>query len=182
EEFMRMDSLLAVIMLTDENDCSFKASGQSFMMLEQNAAFRSSSQCETDPNDACCQTCGAGAIANCPNEGGQALGCSENDGLYETVTPGEPDYDQINVRCFKQKERFGLDFLYPVERYANALTMRAICPFADDLNPQSSRCANGGVVSNPVFVRGDESRAESLVFMGGIVGVPWQDLAQDPNA
>ena len=184
KEFMRMDSLLAVIMLTDENDCSFKASGQSYMMLENSPAYRASTQCESDPNDACCQTCGAGALANCPSEGGKALGCSEGDGTYGSLPNDEtqPHWDDLNVRCFKQKERFGLDFLYPVERYANALTLRQICPFADDLNPQSSRCASGGVVSNPVFVRGDESRPESLVFLGGIVGVPWQDLAQDPNA
>src|SRR5690606_10714195 len=114
---------------------------------------------------------------------GLPLGC---DG--ETNYPPAPNDltaphdDQLNMRCYRQKERFGLDFLYPVERYSNALTKQTICPLADDLDPASSRCANGGVVNNPVFVRGDEVRSDSLVFLGGIVGVPWQDLAQDPTA
>src|SRR5690606_38443706 len=114
--------------------------------------------------------------ANCPSEEGRPLGCT-------SVQFAEQDpLDSLNVRCYRQKERFGVDFLYPVERYSNALSQQQICPAADDLHPQSSRCANGGVVDNPVFIRGDEVRPASLVFMGGIVGVPWQDLAQDPTA
>jgi hypothetical protein len=91
--------------------------------------------------------------------------------------------DQINLRCFKQKQRFGLDFLYPVERYANALSLAQICPTAPDLHPDN--CNAEAVVDNPVFtatVNGQLiTRPQSLVFFAGILGVPWQDVAHDPT-
>ena len=30
--------------------------------------------------------------------------------------------DDINLRCWDQKRRFGIDFLYPIDRYTQALT------------------------------------------------------------
>jgi hypothetical protein len=63
--------------------------------------------------------------------------------------------------------------LYPVERYVAGLR--------DPLVYDTHRCDANGCpqVTNPLYdVRGAPSpRDQSLVFLAGIVGVPWQDIA-----
>jgi hypothetical protein len=83
-----------------------------------------------------------------------------------------------------QKRRFGFDFLYPTQRYVNALTQGLICPSRTDLDPTQCPDANGDgqrdTVPNPLF-QGTPTRDPSLVFLAGIVGVPWQDIATDTD-
>jgi hypothetical protein len=63
--------------------------------------------------------------------------------------------------------------LYPIERYVAGLR--------DPQIYDTNRCANGvcPLVANPLFaVRGaSNARDPNLVFLAGIVGVPWQDIA-----
>ena len=81
--------------------------------------------------------------------------------------------DALNLRCFEQKRRFGLDLLYPVNRYANALSKAKICPQNADLS-----CAAGDTpVANPLFAGG---RSPTLVSATVITGVPWEDIARNP--
>ena len=75
--------------------------------------------------------------------------------------------DPINLRCFDQKRRFGVDFLYPVDRYVDGLTKTTVPDRA------------GNLVDNPLFVG---NRSPKLVLFNAIVGVPWQDLAKDPKS
>lgn len=183
-QFLRMDSLLAVIMLTDENDCSFKINGQQWLVADSVAlgesvgTVKGSEQCAENPDDPCCQSCGRPVVDGCPsitaNDGqAAAAGCEER--FYPAPTAGNWD-DQANLRCFKQKQRFGQDHLMPIERYSNALNLLQICPNSETLDG----CSNP--VPNPVFTRDGVTRPKTLVFFGGIVGVPWQDLAVDPDA
>ncbi len=71
--------------------------------------------------------------------------------------------DSINLRCFDQKRRFGIDFLYPIDRYTTGMTAAQVTD------------RSGNVVANPLFANG---RDASQVYVTGIVGVPWQDLAR----
>jgi hypothetical protein len=74
------------------------------------------------------------------------------------------------VRCFDHKRRFGLDFLYPTERYIDALTKRTVKNRA------------GADVPNPIFTAPDGTiRPDSQVLLAGILGVPWQDIATDES-
>jgi hypothetical protein len=88
----------------------------------------------------------------------------------------QPVEDSSNLRCFDQKRRFGIDFLYPVDRYVEALTSPTI---AD---------RKGEIIANPLFADPDPSddevavRSPGDVFLAGLVGVPWQDIARDPAA
>ena len=72
------------------------------------------------------------------------------------------DEDSINLRCFDQKRRFGIDFLWPVDRYIAGLTAETISD------------ADGNVVANPIL----QARDPGLVLLSGVVGVPWQDIAR----
>jgi hypothetical protein len=80
--------------------------------------------------------------------------------------------DSVNLRCFHQKERYGISSLYPVARYVNAFTRASIVPGSDDL------AGDGAVADNPLFRNG---RTASNVIVTAIVGVPWQEIANNPN-
>ncbi|HEY4122257.1 MAG TPA: hypothetical protein VGM56_30525, partial [Byssovorax sp.] len=161
--FLRPDSLLVVIMLSDEDDCSLIESG-TYPILYGNAPMtKPTAVCATDPNDACCASCLAEA-PSCP---------------HDPTCDGEPtvaaESDAPNVRCWNTKQRFGVDFLNPIDRYVGALT-----------NPTVT-LRDGTQAPNPIFSTlrpedaGKPVRDPSLVAFVGLVGVPWQDVAKDAN-
>jgi hypothetical protein len=166
KDFLRPDSLVAIILLTDENDCSLNDVGKSFNAAQlgtpKNPVHlpRARHECATDPDDVCCKSCSA-SLGSCPAD----PTCSE---------PVTDEEDPNNLRCFDQKRRFGIDFLYPLDRYTSALTSAKV--------PNRA----GEMVDNPLFPKADAAvgsisprTAEGkLVFLAGIVGVPWQDIAR----
>jgi len=168
--FLRPDSLVAIIMLSDENDCSLRATGQSWIAgtFGNGVApmYAASSACAADPNSACCYACPSGPPAGCE---WADTPCQESAEHLEDRLP--PLSDGTNLRCFDQKRRFGVDFLYPTERYVNALSRPRLCPSNPTLD--SDDCP-GGSVDNPLFAGG---RAAKSVYLAGIVGVPWQTIA-----
>jgi hypothetical protein len=168
--FLRPDSLVAIIMLSDENDCSVAIGGSSWAVGSTRRSMnRGSSTCDSDPNAKCCYACGTRAPAGC-----------EADPICEeppTLDRLPLEADATNLRCFDQKRRFGHDFLYPTARYVNALGQPQLCMGRHDLKMEG--CPASNLVNNPLFAGG---RPTSLVFLAGIVGVPWQPLASDVDA
>lgn len=171
KRFLRPDSLLGVVVLSDENDCSIKEFGQFYyagQLRDGNGTPfhmpRPRSECAQNPADPCCASCGMATPAGCPAD----PTCLDVNGNLKTLTDLE---DASNLRCFDQKRRFGIDFLYPTERYADALTSPMIAN------------RNGDLVQNPLFSDLDPSDGNSpsrdpgLVVFTTIVGVPWQDVA-----
>ena len=175
-DFLRPDSLLAIVVVSDENDCSIREGGQYFYAAQRHAADGSQfllpaarSECALDPSDPCCRSCGQGTPDGCPDD----PSCQNPDGSIRTLDPLE---DHLDVRCFDQKRRFGIDFLYPIDRYVTALTSPTV-PRRD-----------GELAPNPIFSDLDPLddrhavRDPSLVLYTAIVGVPWQDLARRNEA
>src|SRR5262249_41056480 len=141
-------------------DCSIKEYGQYFLAAQlrdpsdPNKNFhlpKARSECALDPNDPCCKSCGQDP-GSCPPD----PGCGA----------GDPVDDNLNLRCWDQKRRFGIDFLYPVDRYTQALTSPTVAT------------KTGELVQNPLFAG---IRDPGSVIVTGIVGVPWQDVAHDPK-
>jgi hypothetical protein len=164
QAFLRPDSLLAVIMLTDENDCSIRDDGQGWLVSQQaNGLPRSTSACQQNPNDSCCTSCLAPAGPGCPAHD-QDPECQKTNGVYTA-----PE-DHVNLRCFQQKQRFGVDFLYPLSRYVAALKDPSIPDRSGNPSPNPLFSTGGGV-----------SRDPSLIFLAGIVGVPWQSIATEDS-
>jgi hypothetical protein len=174
-EFLRPDSMVAVISVTDEDDCSIWEGGQNWVVLEPPRGGLSliksgTQQCASNPSDPCCQSCSQPQRAGCPD--------IANDPKCQAgfLTAAA---DPQNLRCFDQKRKYGYDFLYPVQRYIDALTGKQVANRA------------GVLVPNPLFsdlsaaCRDQKncaaSRDPSLVLFAGIVGVPWQDIAKDPQ-
>lgn len=183
DAFLRPDSLVAIIMLTDENDCSAVDGGIGWLTAQGSLPGgggswimpRQTTTCDVNPNDKCCRSCGlTTTVDGCP-----ALDSDPNCAMG----PRPSVEDAPNLRCWNQKQRFGFDLLYPVERYVAALRDPTV--YDTHLCDANGQCPQ---VQNPLFdVRGASNpRDPSLVFLAGIVGVPWQDIAtaeslMDPN-
>jgi hypothetical protein len=163
--FLRPDSIVSILMLSDKNDCSIQDEGYGYWVSRATPSFRSTSACLYNPNDPCCQSCGEPlANAGCPALASDAE-CVKGTMLAATE-------DDAALRCYEQKRRFGLDLLYPTTRYAEGLRSLLV--------PQAS---TGELVQNPLLAarEGHGHRDPGLVFLAGVVGVPWQDLA-DPDS
>jgi len=162
--FLRPDSVLAIVMLTDENDCSVAdEDGMQGWLVGYKGGVsaqtlwhmpRASTGCESSPNDPkVCYPC---------SQGQPLPGCSG-----DAILPANED--SLNMRCYHQAQRFGVDLLYPVERYVSAITRPTLRPRLD-----------GPELPNPLFAAGPNGapgRAAGQVVLAGIVGVPWQDVA-----
>lgn len=171
KDFLRPDSAVVIMMLTDENDCSVVDGGYNWISAQtsnpNNTPFlmpRATSACAANPDSPCCRSCAA--AESTPPSGCQALAadaeCLKNGGFY---TDAE---DHPMLRCWQQKRRFGIDFLYPTQRYVDALTKSSLCPTWDGKGPVACK-----PIPNPLLA----TRNPGLVFLAGVVGVPWQDLA-----
>jgi len=167
--FLRPDSLLAIVMLSDENDCSIRDEGLGWMISSSARMPRATAACSLNPNDKCCRSCSATESA--PPSGCQALSADPSC-QGDTASPSatwDSLHDSLNLRCNRQRQRFGLDLLYPTDRYVAGLTQATLSLASD---PSKT-------VANPLFASrdGKPGRDPSLVFLAGIVGVPWQDIA-----
>jgi hypothetical protein len=166
EAFLRPDSLLVIVSLSDENDCSIQPSGGAWQISDtRNQMPRAASVCASAPNDACCYSCGSEPPAGCSAD----PSCDAR----ERLTNAE---DAPNLRCQDQKRRFGSDFLYPTERYVRALTEPKLCLSQPSLAAQG---CPGQLVDNPLFRGG---RPAQHISYSSIVGVPWQHIAAEPAA
>jgi hypothetical protein len=134
--FLRPDSLLAIIVVTDENEevANPLSVGRQGWMYEQgpfstvsNTAPEGTIECKsqdpnhptmTGPNDPNCTSCAFSGVQSGPNF---APRCPSDppDGTGGFL--GAID-DQTNVRFFHQKARFGVFAGYPVSRYIRGLT------------------------------------------------------------
>lgn len=168
--FLRPDSLVGIVILSDENDCSIIDAGQGYLVGVQTLGGqsfrmpRSTSVCKQNPNDPCCTSCAASATPSGCAPLAQDSECQKGN-FYTAID------DQINLRCWDQKRRFGFDLLYPLQRYLSGLTESEV------------QARSGARLPNPLFQAppGSTHRDPSRVFLLGIVGVPWQDVADDAS-
>ncbi|MBS2016665.1 MAG: hypothetical protein JST00_27525 [Deltaproteobacteria bacterium] len=136
-DFLRPDSLVAIVMLTDEDDSSadpLSIGGQGWAFManqfpgstvfradgKTTTAPRGTSACKTNPGSKDCTSCGFAATCNQGDPACQKIRndpeCAKNGGYYG------PAEDQLNVRFHRMKERYGIDPQYPIKRYVDGLT------------------------------------------------------------
>lgn len=170
QDFLRPDSLLVILMASDQDDCSLQEHGQAYLAeqlhdpADPTADYhmpRPRSECAVDPADPCCRPCTA-----------DQTGCPADPACADPTL--DADSDGYGLRCWDQKRRFGADYLYDTQRYVDGLTLAQV--------PND----NGGTTVNPVYTNlapGSTAtvRDASMVLLVGIVGVPWQDLARVPT-
>ncbi len=170
--FLRADSAVAIVLISDENDCSIVDSGQGWLVGYQSNGGtpfrmpRATSACAVDPNSPCCRSCATSESS--PPNGCVSLAADVECAKGTSLSAAE---DSLNLRCYDQKRRFGFDLLYPISRYLEGLQSPLV------------RDRNGNLQENALFraPTGQSPRDASLVFMLGIVGVPWQDVSREQD-
>jgi hypothetical protein len=171
-DFLRPDSLVSVIALTDENDCSIVDGGQGFYAIlpaegapPTSLLSHGTTACLTNPNDRCCINCGQ------PPQPGCTAPADDPECKKGAWSLAE---DPVNLRCWQQSRRYGHDFLEPIQRYVNGFKSSQVPDRTGTLvkNPLFSDLKCNGVGCAP-------ERDKALVYFAAIVGVPWQDLAVD---
>jgi hypothetical protein len=155
--FLRPDSLVAVVMLTDEDDSftdPLSVGGQGWAFSTNNfnndpnhqprtgggtTAPLPTKACATDPGSDACATCAYATSKNDPN-------CKTANGGYYG-----PDDDSMNVRFFHMRQRFGVDPQYPIGRYVQGLSGKKV-PYSSEEHTNDSKYQVGpGSCVNPLF-------------------------------
>lgn len=147
-DFLRPDSLVAVIMLTDEDDSSadpLAIGGQGWAFMAKNfpgskvfrggqgqgtTAPRGTKACETNPGSEDCTSCGFQSLCDPSQPSCQKIKQDPNcttsgqDGQQGDGYSGYygPKDDELNVRFHRMKERYGIDPQYPLRRYIDGFT------------------------------------------------------------
>jgi hypothetical protein len=145
-DFLRPDSLVAVIVLSDENDSEIDVrsyDGTGYMFMQQSwDPPRATTACETDPLSAECMTCGTTACAanaSCAND----PNCEQGD----YTSDSDWGYN-LNLRHVHMTQKYGLDPQFPLTRYSNGLTSTKVpnrlgeYPTADSSYTGNNNCVN----------------------------------------
>jgi hypothetical protein len=197
-DFLRPDSLVAVIVLSDENDSevdvrSFGGTAWNFMSTTFHPP-RGTSICATSPNDPGCTSCAFGKNATDPQ-------CM----MPGYSSPEDWGYD-LNLRHVHQKQKYGVSVQFPIQRYVLGLTSPKV-PDRNGEYPAGATSYQGLTnldCTNPLFAAAlpapppgvdpskwqptaDElcnlpqgNRSPGLVFYSHIGGVPHQLLQENP--
>jgi hypothetical protein len=202
--FLRPDSLLAVIVVTDENEevaNPMSIGGEGWLF--ESAPFPSSPtfgapegtiECKaapgpmSGPNDPNCTSC---AFQNVQSAANFSTRCP-NDPPNGSTGFLDPTNDNVNVRFFNQKARFGVFAGYPVSRYIRGLTSATVPDRANEVDGNGNYVGDQDVYANcvnPIFAQNLPTdpgadlchlargpRTPDLVYYAAIAGVPHQLL------
>ncbi|MEO8800989.1 MAG: hypothetical protein ABI551_24060, partial [Polyangiaceae bacterium] len=187
-DFLRPDSLVAIIDLTDENDSEIdtrSVSGTGWRFLDNDSKDftppRGTSMCDTNPDDPACTSCAFnGSDPKCT----QGNYSKDNDWGFD-----------INLRHVHMKAKYGVDPQFPIDRYFDGLTKTSVPDRNGEYPPGAGSYVGQANCNNPLYAASlpaDASdanalcnaphgaRTPDLVFFGIIGGVPWQLLHYDP--
>jgi hypothetical protein len=205
-DFLRPDSLVAIIVLTDENDSEVDVrsfGGTAWNFMTSTPAFnppRGTQICQTSPGDPGCTSCAFGKNGSDPN-------CMTNNGVYSDPHDWGAD---LNLRHVHEKAKYGVSVQFPIQRYVLGLTSTRVPNRDGEYPPGASSyqgLVNGNIKCiNPLYAAklpnsggqsnwnpsSDElcnltpgNRKPGLVFYAHIGGVPHQLLQvnpMDPNS
>jgi hypothetical protein len=138
-DFLRPDSLVAIIDMTDENDSEIDVrsfGGQGYKFMDQTfQPPQGTSECEANPSSAECTSCAYSAASSDPN-------CMMGPYMAET------DWGfYINVRHVHMQQKYGIVPQFPLGRYVLGLTSPMV-PDRSTEYPAGANCYQGGV-GNP---------------------------------
>jgi hypothetical protein len=190
-DFLRPDSLVAIVALSDENDSEIDVRSlgkQAYLWMSSGfKPPRGNSKCAGTPNDPACTSCKL-----MPNNGAGDSECDKGD------FSAQNDWGFfMNLRHVHMKQKYGIDLQFPISRYVTGLTSPSV-PNRDGEYPAGKANYVGDAkCMNPLFAKGlpDGSendanklcnlqrgpRTKDLIFYAHIGGVPSRLLHFKPN-
>jgi hypothetical protein len=173
KDFLRADSLVAVVMLTDEDDSSadpLTLGGTGFAFMSNvfpqspngrpenrppdalsSTAAKPTSACADNPNSPKCSSCAF--YKDCAGKTDETClavlsSCSDQEPeRYYGATE-----DPMNVRFYRMKQRFGIDPQYPVSRYVEGLRAAKV-PNRENEHGANGNYIGTGTCVNPLFAK-----------------------------
>jgi len=165
KEFLREDSLLAVIVLSDENDFSARPEGRNWKPfgVPMRGMPRAWGGCANVPDDF--EPDDLNGSAELKNKW-NCRSCEDDasDASCAVKWPATGDIDQANLRGFHQIQRFGWNAFWSRNRYVEAFKRPEVLG------------SDGKLGFNAIFAGG--KRTSDMIVVAGIVGVP-QGLVSD---
>ncbi len=201
-DFLRPDSLVAILVLTDENDSEVDVrsfGGTAWNFMTSSPSFnppRGTQICLTNPGDPGCTSCAFGKNGGDPN-------CTTNGGVYSDPHDWGAD---LNLRHVHEKAKYGVSVQFPIQRYVLGLTstrvpdrdseyppgatsyqglasgnLKCVNPLYAAKLPSSGGNANWNPSSDELCNLTPGTRKPGLIFYAHIGGVPHQLLQMDPK-
>ena len=194
--FLRPDSLVAIIDMTDENDSEIdvrSAGGQGYLWMAANFdPPRGTSACAE--NAANSGLTDATSCESCSESSAPGSDSSCRMGAYENVN--DWGYNE-NLRHVHMEQKYGIWPQFPIQRYVLGLTSKTIPDRAGEYPPNAQSYQGTQDCTNPLFAASlpDGSntdpatlcnlpvgaRTPDLIYYAHIGGVPHQLLQQDPT-
>jgi hypothetical protein len=200
--FLRPDSLLAIVVVSDESqetadplsldDLGYLFETSPWPSSPTTAAPEGTVACLSNPLDPACTSCSIlgstspSFAAECPND--------PPNGTQGYLDPSD---DNINVRFFHQKQRFGVSAGYPSSRYVVGLTSPNVPDRAHEVDSAGNYIGDQRAQQNcvnPIFAMNLPTsatadlcnlqpgpRTPDLVYYAVIGGVPHQLLQAAPG-
>ena len=145
-DFLRPDSVVAVIVLSDENDSEIDVrafQGSGYLLLSNTySPPRGTSACATNPNDPSCETCMPGSSDSA---------CQVNGGVYDSTNDGTDWGYNLNLRHVHMEQKYGLSAQYPLTRYYNGLTSQTVPNRRGEYPTSTSPYTGTNNCTNPLF-------------------------------
>jgi hypothetical protein len=193
--FLRPDSALVIVMVSDEDDgslnpMSLNGQGWAFASSEfpgsmvrrgpgnDTTAPKPTTACASNPASEACTSCGISCDPTKPEcqQAKQDANCNASpvpgrtgfgyDGYYA------PAEDGLNVRFHRMKERFGVDPLFPIQRYIDGLTSATAPGDGGCRNPIFAASLPDAAAGDDVCTRPRGMRSTELVLFTVIGGLP----------
>jgi hypothetical protein len=195
-DFLRPDSIVAVIVLSDENDSEIDVrslGGQGYNWMS--SSF-------TPPRAT--SVCGTGLPSDSPGEPAQSgcVSCAQTSGIDPNCVKGPynnaSDWGfDLNLRHVHMKAKYGVDPQFPIQRYVTGLTSQTVPDRNGEYPPGAAVYQGMNDCTNPLFAASlpDGSkldvtslchmplgnRTRQLVFYTHIGGVPYTLLHYTPG-
>jgi hypothetical protein len=146
-DFLRPDSVVAIVALSDENDSEIDVrslGGQGYLWMQSGfQPPRATSACAVNPSDKACTSC---KLA--PNGGAGDPECAK--GAYNA----QNDWGfNMNLRHAKMKAKYGIELQFPMSRYVAGLTSRMVPDRNGEYPPGRANYVGDARCTNPLFAK-----------------------------